>query len=407
MADERTIVVVGGGLAGAKAVEALREQGYAGRLVLLAREDRLPYERPPLSKGYLQSGEGLDEATIHPQQWYAEHHVDLRTAVSANAIDPSQRHVVVSTGEAIGYDELLLATGATPRRVDVPGADLDGVLYLRTVLDSDRLREAFTDGAKVVIVGGGWIGLETAAAARQAGATVTVLEALDLPLVRVLGPRMAAMFAELHREHGVDLRTGVTVEAIEGETQVTGIRLGSGESIPADVVVIGIGAVPSVELAEHAGLRVDNGVITDEHGRTSDEHIYAVGDVARYPDASLGEDTRVEHWANALNHPASVAASMLGKDAAYDELPYFFTDQYDLGMEFIGHAAPEDDVVVRGDETGRELIAFWVRDGRVRAGMNVNVWEVVDDIKALVRSKQQIDLTRLADPDVPLADLLS
>ncbi|MDF8263247.1 NAD(P)/FAD-dependent oxidoreductase [Luteipulveratus flavus] len=403
--DERTIVVVGGGLAGAKAVEALREQGFDGSLVLLAAEDRLPYERPPLSKEYLQTGEGLDDTTVHPREWYDEQRIDLRLGQRATGFDPAARTVTTSAGEHLAYDVLLLATGAQPRTLDLPGADLDGVLTLRTVADSDRLRAAFTEDARVVVVGGGWIGLETAAAARTAGASVTVLESLELPLLRVLGPRMATMFAQLHREHGVDLRTETEVEGFEGDGSVTGVRLRSGEVLPADVVVVGVGAAPDVELAEAAGLRIDNGVVTDAHGQTSDEHVYAVGDVAQYPDALSGKHIRVEHWANALNHPAAVASGMLGKDATYDDLPYFFTDQYDLGMEYVGLGEASDDVVVRGDLDKRELIAFWVRDGRVRAGMNVNVWDVVDDVKALIRSEKPVDLQRLADPDVPLTSV--
>ncbi|MDE9367922.1 FAD-dependent oxidoreductase [Luteipulveratus sp. YIM 133132] len=403
--DERTIVVVGGGLAGAKAVEALREQGFDGSLVLLAAEDRLPYERPPLSKEYLQTGEGLDDTTVHPREWYDEQRIDLRLGQRATGFDPAARTVATSAGEHLAYDVLLLATGAQPRTLDLPGADLDGVLTLRTVADSDRLRAAFTEDARVVVVGGGWIGLETAAAARTAGASVTVLESLELPLLRVLGPRMATMFAQLHREHGVDLRTETEVEGFENDGSVTGVRLRSGEVLAADVVVVGVGAAPDVELAEAAGLRIDNGVVTDAHGQTSDAHVYAVGDVAQYPDALSGKDIRVEHWANALNHPAAVASGMLGKDATYDDLPYFFTDQYDLGMEYVGLGKASDDVVVRGDLDKRELIAFWVRDGRVRAGMNVNVWDVVDDVKALIRSEKPVDLQRLADPDGPLTSV--
>ncbi|AKU16428.1 NAD(P)/FAD-dependent oxidoreductase [Luteipulveratus mongoliensis] len=406
MSDERTIAVVGGGLAGAKAVEAVRDEGFEGRLVLLTAEQRLPYERPPLSKGYLQTGEGLDDATVHPQSWYDEHQVDLRLGATVTELDTKGHQVVLDGGETIAYDLALVATGAEPRHLSLPGADLDGVLYLRTVEDSDRLRAAFTEGARVVIVGGGWIGLETAAAAREAGAEVTVLETLELPLVRVLGPTIAQVFADLHREHGVDLRTGVSVEAFEGEGRVSGVRLADGTVLPADVVVVGIGAVPRVGLAEAAGIDVDDGIITDEHGRTSDQDVYAVGDVARFAHPSFPARIRVEHWANALNHPAAVAAAMLGKDAAYDDLPYFFTDQYDLGMEYVGLASPDDEVVVRGDLKAREFIAFWLRDGRVLAGMNVNVWDVVDDVKALIRSGKAVDPKRLADPAVPLTDLL-
>jgi 3-phenylpropionate/trans-cinnamate dioxygenase ferredoxin reductase subunit len=406
MADNRTFVVVGGGLAGAKALEALREKGFDGRLVLFAAEDHLPYERPPLSKEYLKTGEKLDEAFVHDREWYDANRVDLRLGAPVVAIDPAAHEVVTGDGERTAYDRLLLATGSSPRRLNLPGADLDGVLYLRTIEDSDRLRSAFRPGKRVVFVGGGWIGLEAASAASEAGAEVTVLEALDLPLVRVLGPRVATVFAELHREHGVDLRTSVQVSALEGDAgRVTAVRLADGSLVPADTVVVGIGAAPNVELAERAGLAVENGVLVDAQGRTSDPDVFAAGDIANHELPVLGRRIRVEHWATALNQPVAVAAGMLDQEDRYDELPYFYTDQYDLGMEYLGLGSPDDEVVVRGDLSQREFIAFWLREGRVVAGMTVNVWDVVDDVKALIRSGVVVDRVRLADPDVPLADV--
>ena len=405
MPDSRTFVVVGGGLAGAKAVEALRDQGFDGGLVLLAAEQHLPYERPPLSKSYLQTGEGLDEATVHTREWYTDHDVDLRLGTRVASIDRGAHEVGLEGGERLHYDHLLLATGSSPRRISLPGSDLEGVVTLRTIEDSDRLRAAFHDGARIVLVGGGWIGLEVAAAARMAGAEVTVLEALDLPLVRVLGPTMAKVFADLHREHGVDLRTSVKVEGFEGEGAVSGVRLADGSVLPADLVVVGIGAAPNVELAEAAGLEVDNGILVDAQGRSSDPDIFAVGDVASEDHPFLKRRVRVEHWANALNQPAAVASGMLDREGGYDELPYFFTDQYDLGMEYIGLSDPSDDVVIRGDMAKREFIAFWLRDWRVVAAMNVNVWDVVDDLKAIIRSRARVDLDRLHDATVPLSEL--
>jgi len=406
---DQTFVVVGAGLAGAKAVEALRAQGFAGRLVLVGAERHLPYERPPLSKGYLKGESALEDATVHDQAWYDDHDVELLLGESASALDPAAHQVTVA-GEPLRYDKLLLATGSSPRRLDLSGADLDGVLTLRTVEDSDRLRAAFDPAARVAFVGGGWIGLEVAAVARQAGAEVTVLEALELPLIRVLGPEMASVFADLHREHGVDLRTGVTVEEIEaaeGTGHVGAVRLADGTRIPATVVVVGIGAIPDVGLAEDAGLDVDNGVLVDAGGRTSDPDVFAAGDIARAEHPVLGTRIRVEHWANALNQPATVATAMLGGEAAYDSLPYFYTDQYDLGMEYAGYGSPDDDVVVRGDREGRELVAFWLRDGRATAGMAVNVWDVIDDVKTLIASGVRVDPERLADLRVPLADLVT
>lgn len=401
----RTIVVVGAGLAGAKTVEALRDQGFDGSLTLVGAETHLPYERPPLSKGYLKGDDERDSFEVHDRAWYDEHDVTLRLGETVTALDLDAGTVTTDHGE-LPFDAVVLATGSEPRRLDLPGADLDGLLTLRTVDDSERLREAFTDGARVVVVGGGWIGLETAAAARERGAEVTVLLPEDVPLERVLGAELGGMVAGLHREHGVDLRTGVQVTGFRGDGRVDGVELADGSVVPADVVVLGVGAAPRTALAEAAGLAVDGGVLVDAALRTSDPRVLAVGDIAAEDHPTLGGRVRVEHWATALNQPATAAATLLGQDASYDELPYFFSDQYDLGLEYLGHADPSsDELVVRGDLDGRELIAFWLRDGRVVAGANVNVWDVVEDVKALIRSGAQVDPARLADPDVPLSDL--
>jgi 3-phenylpropionate/trans-cinnamate dioxygenase ferredoxin reductase subunit len=409
MSEPNDIVVVGGGLAGAKAVEALRAEGFEGTLTLFAAEAHRPYERPPLSKGYLQGSAGLDKVFVHDEGWYAEHDVDLRVGDPVSGLDLRDRDVRADGG-SVRYDALLLATGAQPRRIHVPGADLDGVHYLRTLDDSDRLRAAFTEGARVVVVGGGWIGLEAAAAARAAGCEVTVLEVDRLPLLRVLGDEMAAMFADVHRVNGVDLRTGAGVSAFRSRpddpSRVGAVEIAGGDTLSADVVVVGVGVAPDVELAQQAGLSVDDGILVDASLRTSDPHVWAAGDVANADHPVLGRRLRVEHWANALNQPAVAAASMLGRDAVYDRLPYFYTDQFELGMEYTGWADPREcQCIVRGDVGSRELIAFWVKDGRVQAGMNVNVWDVTDDIKALIGSGRVIDPARLADPAVALADI--
>ncbi|GCD20618.1 pyridine nucleotide-disulfide oxidoreductase [Cellulomonas algicola] len=404
------VVVVGAGLAGAKTVEALREGGYDGRVTLLGAEPDRPYERPPLSKGYLTGSEERDSAFVHEPGWYAAHDVDLRTGTTVTALDLGARDVVDDAGTRTGFDHLVLATGSEPRRLGVPGADLDGVAYLRTLPDSDRLRAALTRDRRVVVVGGGWIGLEVAAAASGAGAHVTVLVRDVLPLVGVLGPELADLFAGLHREHGVDLRTRAEVAEIVAAgdgTSVGGVALEDGTVVPADLVVVGIGAAPRTALAEAAGLHVEDGVVVDQHLRSSHPQVLAVGDIARAAHPLLGTHVRVEHWANALNQPTTAAATILGRDEPYDRLPYFFTDQYDLGMEYVGHAphGGYDEVVVRGDLAARELVAFWRRGGRVVAGMNVNVWDVVDDVQALIRSGAVVDRDRLADPDVPLGSL--
>jgi 3-phenylpropionate/trans-cinnamate dioxygenase ferredoxin reductase subunit len=395
-----SFLIAGGGLAAAKAVEGLRAEGFDGRITLVGQEPHLPYERPPLSKDYLKGASSREKIFVHDAAWYRDHDIDLRTGVAVTGIDRAARQVTLSGGERLGYDKLLLATGATPRRLSVPGADRDGVLYLRTVDDSERIRETFETASRIAIVGAGWIAMEVAAAARAAGVEVTVLSGGRQPLQRVLGSRVSAVFADLHRDHGVDLRVGAQVSEITDG----GLRLADGGRVDADAVLVGIGAVPATDLAAAAGLAVDDGVQVGADLRTSDPDIFAVGDVANAYHPFLGTRIRVEHWANALNQPAVAARAMLGRDAAYDRLPYFYTDQYDLGMEYSGHVAPEhnDDVVIRGDLGSREFIAFWLRDGKVAAGMNVNVWDVTGQIQDLIRSGAPVDRDRLADPAVPL-----
>ena len=396
---------MGAGLAGGKAAEALREQGFDGDVVLVGAEGHAPYDRPPLSKDYLQGQTERDAIAVHEPDWYAAHDVELRTSTTVTGIDRDAHQVLLDDGQRLGYDKLLLATGSTPRTPPIPGASLEGVRYLRTVDDSNRLRETIAGGGPIAIVGAGWIGLEVAAAARIAGVQTTVLEAAPQPLLRALGAEMGSVFADLHREHGVDLRLGAQITEITGDGRhVTGVALADGTHVDAAAVLIGIGATPNTKLAEQAGLTVDDGVIVDSALRTGDPDIYAAGDIARAHHPVLGTRIRVEHWNNALSQPATAAAAMLGGPASYDELPYFFTDQYDLGMEYTGHVEPGgyDRVVVRGDVTTREFIAFWTRQGRVVAGMNVNIWDVTDDIKALIHAATPVDPDRLADPQTPL-----
>ncbi|MFB7945869.1 NAD(P)/FAD-dependent oxidoreductase [Kitasatospora phosalacinea] len=397
------IVIVGAGLAGAKAAEALRAEGYRGPVTLVGDEAERPYERPPLSKGYLLGKEEKEKVYVHPADWYGQHGVTLRLGTAATAVDPAGHTVTLEGGERLPFSKLLLATGSAPRTLPVPGGDGEFVRTLRRLGDSEQLRAAFRPGARVVIVGAGWIGLEAAAAARTAGAEVTVLEAAELPLLRVLGREVAQVFADLHRAHGVDLRFGVRVE----ELRADGVRLGDGGTVPADVLLVGVGIAPNTALAENAGLAVDNGVRTDQHLATSHPDVFAAGDAANAFHPLFGRPIRVEHWANALNQPAVAAASMLGKAAVYDRVPYFFTDQYDLGMEYTGYAEPGgyDRVVFRGDVAGREFLAFWLSGGKVLAGMNVNVWDVTDPIRELVRSGRAVAPERLADPAVPLDEL--
>lgn len=410
MSTPQRIVIIGGGLAGAKTVEALREQEYEGHLTLIGEESHLPYERPPLSKEYLAGSARFEDSIVHTGEWFRQHRVDLHLGSRAIAIDRDSRKVSLDSGDHVTYDELVLATGATPRRSDLPGAEAEGVHYLRTPEDSDVIRESLGAGRRLVIIGGGWIGLEVAANARAAGAEVTLVERSRIPLARTLGDQMGQVFLDRHREEGVDVLTETEVSEIMTEGgRVSGLRLVGGRELPADLVVIGLGAIPNVELAEAAGLDLaQGGVAVDAALTTSDPHIYAVGDVAAHQHPVLGRRLRVEHWANALNQPKALAPTLLGERTEYAELPYFFSDQYDLGMEYLGSVPGEhvNDVVVRGDVSERKFLAFWLDSAdAMLAVMAVNVWDMDEQIKPLLGQGRPIDRRKLADPSVPFADL--
>jgi 3-phenylpropionate/trans-cinnamate dioxygenase ferredoxin reductase subunit len=401
-----TFVIVGASLAGAKAAETLRDEGFDGEIVLIGSEHERPYERPPLSKGYLLGNDERDSVYVHPADWYAKHDVDLRLGVTVTAIDRATATVTASGPagtESLSYDKLLLTTGASPRRLDFPGSDSDEVLYLRTLGDSDRLRSAFQPGTRVVVAGAGWIGLETAAAARTADCPVTVLEPQHTVLHDQVGPEIGGVFADLHRAHGVEFRFGETAAEFRPGLVITS----AGAELQADVLVVGIGAAPNDALAVNAGLEVSGGVLTDAALRTSDVNIFAAGDIANSFNPLLGRRIRVEHWANALNGGPAAAKSMLGQPVVYDPVPYFYSDQYELGMECAGLPEPGsyDQVLYRGDPKTLEFIAFWLSAGAVIAGMNVNVWDVTDDIQSLIRSARPVDPSRLTNPDIPLTDL--
>jgi 3-phenylpropionate/trans-cinnamate dioxygenase ferredoxin reductase subunit len=401
-----SFVIVGASLAGAKAAETLRDEGFDGEIVLIGSEHERPYERPPLSKGYLLGNDERDSVYVHPADWYAKHDVDLRLGVTVTAIDRATATVTASGpagAESLSYDKLLLTTGASPRRLDFPGSDSDEVLYLRTLGDSDRLRSAFQPGTRVVVAGAGWIGLETAAAARTADCPVTVLEPQHTVLHDQVGPEIGGVFADLHRAHGVEFRFGETAAEFRPGLVITS----AGAELQADVLVVGIGAAPNDALAVNAGLEVSGGVLTDAALRTSDVNIFAAGDIANSFNPLLGRRVRVEHWANALNGGPAVAKSMLGQPVVYDRVPYFYSDQYELGMECAGLPSPGyyDQVLYRGDRSALEFIAFWLSRGAVVAGMNINVWDVNDDIQSLIRSARPVDPSRLTNPDIPLTDL--
>lgn len=398
MTTSSTIVIVGGGLAAAKAAEALRDKDFDGHIKLFAAEEQLPYERPPLSKDYLAGKKSLRDFTVAPASWYRDHHIELQLGTEVTGIDTAAHTVSLPDGDAVRYDKLLLATGSRSRKPPIPGADAAGVHYLRTIDDADTLKSALGDGVSLAIVGAGWIGLEVAAVAREHGAAVTVVETASAPLQAALGRELGEVFANLHREHDVDLRLSTTVEEITvADGAATGLKLSDGTTVAADRVLIAVGAAPNIELAEAAGLAIaDGGVQVDSSLRTSDPDIYAVGDIAAAEHPLLGVRIRTEHWANALKQPAIAADAMIGRPAEYAELPYFFTDQYDLGMEYVGHAPEYDRVAFRGDVAGREFTAFWFdADSRVIAGMNVNIWEGLDDLKALIQSREPINPERI------------
>ncbi len=407
MSSQQTFAIVGASLAGAKAAETLRTEGFDGRIVLIGAEVERPYERPPLSKEYLRGEAGREKVYVHDEGFYAEHDIDVLLGRSAVDLDAAGTTLTLDGGEKLRYDRLLLTTGAEPRRVAIPGSDLDGVLYLRSVEDSDALRERLDRAESVVVVGAGWIGAEVAASARQRGVEVTVIEPLSVPLKRVLGDKVGGVYRDIHADHGVRMLLGTGVAAFEGGTSVQGVLTSDGRTIDCGCAVVGIGARPRVELAERAGIPVDNGVLVDAHLQTSVPGVFAAGDVANAQHPFYGDRVRVEHWANAFNQGPAAARAMLGQDAVYDRLPYFFSDQYDVGMEYSGFARAWDRVVFRGDPAACEFIAFWMQGDRVVAGMNVNVWGVTDAIQRLITEPVAADDRQLADADIPLDDLVS
>jgi 3-phenylpropionate/trans-cinnamate dioxygenase ferredoxin reductase subunit len=392
-----TYVIVGAGLAGAKAAETLREEGFDGRVVMIGAEPDRPYERPPLSKEYLRGEAERDAAYVHAAEYYGERDIELRTETVVEAIDLGGRELALAGGERLGFTKLLLATGAEPRRL--PGAE--GAYYLRDFRDCDALRGVLDQGGRLVVIGGGWIGSEVAASARQKGLDVTLIVQASYPLEGVLGRELGEIYAAIHRDHGVELLTATGVESVEHGR----VTLADGRVFECDHVVAGIGVMPRTELAEAAGLDTQNGIVVDERLRASADGVFAAGDVANAQHPFFETRLRVEHWHNALEQGPAAARSMLGAGEPYDRIPYFFSDQYDVGMEYAGYATEWDEVVFRGDVDGREFIAFWLKDGRVLAGMNVNVWDVTDHIQALIRSGAAVDAARLRDPDLELTSL--
>jgi 3-phenylpropionate/trans-cinnamate dioxygenase ferredoxin reductase subunit len=404
-AQSERFVIVGAGLAGAKAAETLRHEGFDGRLILIGDEPERPYERPPLSKDYLR-GEVTDKPYVHQASFYADNDIELLTSTRVTGIEIGPRELLLEGDRRLGYDRLLLTTGAVPRRLDVPGSKLDGIHYLRTVGDSQRIGERIERGQRLVVVGSGWIGAEIAASARQKGCDVTMIEMGSLPLERVLGPEVGQAYLDLHRGHGVEFLPETTVERFDGDGSVERVLTRDGAVLETEFVVVGVGVAPRTGLVETASLEISDGVLVDEHLETSVPGVFAAGDVANAHHPFYGRPLRVEHWANALNQGPIAARAMLGKSASYEEIPYFFSDQYDTGMEYSGYATEWDEVVFRGDVSAHEFVAFWIKDERLVAGMNMNVWDVSDPIRELIRSRRRLDRRELADPGVSLSDLI-
>ena len=400
-------VVVGASLAGATAAAELRTGGFDGQVILIGAEPERPYERPPLTKDYLRGETEREKAYVHADDFYARLEIELVTGVSVTAIEPGRSRLTLDSGRTLGYDKLLLTTGAPPRRLDVPGAGLDGIYYLRTLADCDLLRERLAAGGRVAVAGAGWIGSEFAASARQRGLEVTVIDPQALPNERIFGSEIGSFYRDLHTRHGVSMLLGDGVESFEGSGAVAAVRATSGRRIECDFAVVGIGVLPRTSLATDAGLQTGNGIAVDARLHASAPDIFAAGDVANAWHPFYQRPVRLEHWANALHQGPAAAQAMLGQPVSYDRIPYFFSDQYDAGMEYSGFAPEWDEVVFRGDREGGEFIAFWLRDARVVAGMNVNVWDVNDHIQALIRSRQPVTVAALADPDTPLDSLAS
>src|SRR3954452_7697684 len=402
MATE-THVIVGASLAGASAAAALRKEGFVGRIVLIGEESERPYERPELSKTYLRD-EAKKDVHVHASDYYTDNAIELLTGRRVERIDVDRREVRFGN-ERIRFDRLLIATGVTPRRLDVPGGRLEGIETLRTMADADRIREQAEEADAIVVIGGGWIGSEVAASLRELRRDVTLILPRQNPLEHVLGSGLGAIYRGAHEEHGVKLITGTTATGFDGRERVTAVRTDDGRRVPADLVVVGVGAAPRVELGAEAGIAIKNGVLVDERLETSASGIFAAGDVANATHPQYGRRLRIEHWDNAKRQGRTAAANMLGRAKPYERIPYFYSDQYDIGMEYTGLASPEDQVVFRGDPASREFIAFWVRDRRVVAGMNVNVWDVASEIERLVASRAEVDVRRLTDDRRPLEEL--
>jgi 3-phenylpropionate/trans-cinnamate dioxygenase ferredoxin reductase subunit len=400
-----TFVIVGGGLAGSVAAGTLRAGGFDGRIVIVGDEVHLPYSRPPLSKAVLRGEHDVDISTLRPASWYAERDIDVELGVRADAVDPRDRVVVLHDGRRVRYDKVLLATGGRARVPDVPGFGLDGVHTLRTRDDSQAISTRLRPGARVVVVGAGFIGAEVAARARAMGCEVTMLEIADVPLSRVLGAEVGERYAAIHREEGVDLRTGVGIARVEGDGSVRRVVDTDGSVHEADLVVAGVGIAPDVAVATSSGIEIGNGIVVSERCETSVPDVFAAGDAAVHPNPILGQTIRVEQWQNAQHQGAAAARNMLGHDEPFAEVPWFWSDQYDVNLQMAGLPRASDDVVFRGDNTSRSFTVFYLRDGFLAAVVGLNRTKDVSQGRRLIHERAAIGPAVLADESAELAGL--
>jgi 3-phenylpropionate/trans-cinnamate dioxygenase ferredoxin reductase component len=401
----RRFVIVGGNLTGGAAVSTLRTDGFDGRIELVGDEPHVPYERPPLSKGYLRGEEPADQAFLRPAEWYRDNDVVVHLGTSATRLDPGERIVRLSDGTRIRYDAVLVATGGRNRRLAVPGSDLEGIFDLRTFEDADRIKAAASGGRTAVVVGAGFIGCEVAASLRRLGIDVEVVEIFEVPLLRVVGPDVGKVYEGIHRDEGVRFHFGDVVERFEGDGRVEAVATRGGLRIACDFVVVGIGIQPNVEWLEGSGVELDNGVVVDEFCRTNVEGVYAAGDVANHWHPIFDRHLRVEHWDNALKQGAAAARSMTGATDAFDDPHWFWSDQYDHNLQYMGFAPDWDDLVIRGSMEERAFVGFYLRDRVVKAVVGLNRGKDVRRSAGLIRAKRPVDPVALRDPDVDLKKL--
>ena len=402
MAGRRTFLIVGANLAGGRAAEKLRAEGFDGRIVLIGEEPHRPYERPPLSKEILRGEQPPEKAFLRPEEYYAENDIELLLGARATNIDTEAQVVALAEGISLGYDMLLLCTGGRVRTLDLPGADLRNVFTLRTIDDALAIHEHMKPGAKIVVVGAGFIGSEVAASASMTGAEVTLLEVAPVPLGRALGEEVGGLLGELHRAKGVDLRTGVRIEGFEGDGAVRAVALEDGTRFAADAVIVGVGIDPADGLARRSGIECDNGILVDEHCRTSVPNIYAAGDVANHPNPLLGHRIRVEHWQNAQNQAAAAAMAKLGSAEPFSEVPWFWSDQYDATIQMFGHPMSWDRIVFRGDRDGGDFAAFYLADDRIVASFGLNRNKDARAVRPLIAAGARVDPAKLADDGTDL-----